>query len=68
MSRYASRPDEGEPSTYAYGPIDDLQLKATVAQVLDRRPCAGLSVAVIADGGVVPRPWARRCPGEDAYH
>jgi CubicO group peptidase (beta-lactamase class C family) len=30
--------------------IDDLGLKATIAQILDRWPCAGLAVAVIADG------------------
>ena len=50
MSRYASRPGEGEHTTYAYGRIDASDLKATIAQVLDRRPCAGLAVAVIADG------------------
>jgi CubicO group peptidase (beta-lactamase class C family) len=32
--------------------LDDVELKATVAQVLDRWPCAGLAVAVIADGGL----------------
>ena len=37
---------------HAYGRIDDLDLKATIAQVLDRWPCAGLAIAVIADGGI----------------
>jgi CubicO group peptidase (beta-lactamase class C family) len=32
--------------------IDDRSLKATLAQVLDRWPCAGLAVAVITDGGL----------------
>ena len=33
-----------------YGPIDDLDLQATIAQVLDRWPSAGLAVAVIRNG------------------
>ena len=33
-----------------YGPIDDLDLQATIAQVLDRWPSAGLAVAVIRGG------------------
>jgi CubicO group peptidase (beta-lactamase class C family) len=37
---------------YAYGRIHDLDLKATIAQVVDRWPCAGLAVAVITDGGI----------------
>jgi CubicO group peptidase (beta-lactamase class C family) len=41
---------------YAYGRIDDLDLKATIVQVLDRWPCAGLAVAVITDGGIA---WFR---------
>jgi CubicO group peptidase (beta-lactamase class C family) len=36
--------------THAYGPLDDVALRATVAQVLDHWPCAGLAVAVIRDG------------------
>ena len=52
MSRYASRPGEGEHTTCASGRIDASDLKATIAQVLDRRPCAGLAVAVIADGAL----------------
>jgi CubicO group peptidase (beta-lactamase class C family) len=46
------RQDESEQPTYAYGPIDDLGLRATIAQVLDHWPCAGLTVAVIRDGGL----------------
>jgi CubicO group peptidase (beta-lactamase class C family) len=34
------------------GWIDDLDLKTTVAQLLDRWPSAGLAVAVIGDGGL----------------
>jgi CubicO group peptidase (beta-lactamase class C family) len=52
MSASPTRHDEGEQTTHAYGPIDDLDLKATIAQVLDNWPCAGLAVAVIADGGL----------------
>ena len=52
MSMFATHPDEGEHITYAYSRIDDRSLKATVAQVLDRWPCAGLAVAVITDGGL----------------
>ena len=47
-----TQPDEGEHTTYAPGRIDDRDLKATIAQVLDRWPCAGLAVAVIADGSL----------------
>ena len=36
----------------AYEGIDDLDLKATIAQFLDRWPCAGLAVAVINDSGI----------------
>ena len=46
------QPDDGEHTTYAYGGIDDRGLKATIAQVLDRWPCAGMAVAVITDGGL----------------
>jgi CubicO group peptidase (beta-lactamase class C family) len=46
-----TRPDEGEHKTHAYGRIDDHDLKATAAQVLNRWPCAGLAVAGIRDGG-----------------
>ena len=52
MSTYPAGPNKGESATYAYGPIDDLGLKATAAQVLDRWPCAGLAVAVIRDGAL----------------
>src|SRR5512133_1560037 len=52
MSASPARHDEGQQATHAYGPIDDLALKATVAQVLDNWPCAGLAVAVIADGAL----------------
>src|SRR5215208_6312664 len=52
MSASQIRPHEGEHSTYAYGGIDDRELKATIAQVLDRWPCAGMAVAVITDGGI----------------
>jgi CubicO group peptidase (beta-lactamase class C family) len=52
MSVSPTRPDGGERATWAYGPIDDLNLKATLAQVLDHWPCAGLAVAVIRDGTV----------------
>ena len=52
MSATPTGHDEGAQTTPAYGPIDDLDLKATMAQVLDRWPCAGLAVAVIADGGL----------------
>jgi CubicO group peptidase (beta-lactamase class C family) len=38
--------------THAYGPIDDLDLKATQTQVLDHWPCAGMAVAVIRDGAL----------------
>ena len=39
------------PRTHMAG-IDDRGLKATIAQVLDRWPCAGSAVAVITDGGL----------------
>ena len=52
MSTFATHPSEGEHTTYAYSRIDDRKLKATLAQVLDRWPCAGLAVAVITDGGL----------------
>jgi CubicO group peptidase (beta-lactamase class C family) len=52
MSTSATHPDEGEHTAYAYSRIDDRNLKATVAKVLDRWPCAGLAVAVITDGGL----------------
>ena len=48
MSASPARHDGGEQTTHAYEPIDDLDLKATIAQVLDNWPCAGLTVAVIA--------------------
>ena len=51
MSASPTRPDEGE-DTAQTGRIDRLDLKLTVAQVLDRWPCAGLAVAVVADGGL----------------
>jgi CubicO group peptidase (beta-lactamase class C family) len=50
MSVYPTQPDDRQHTTYAYDRIDDGALKATVAQVLDRWPCAGLAVAVIAGG------------------
>jgi CubicO group peptidase (beta-lactamase class C family) len=50
MSASPARHDGGEQTTHVYDPIDDLDLKATIAQVLDNWPCAGLAVAVIADG------------------
>jgi len=34
MSASPTRHDEGEQTTHAYGPIDDLDLKATVARSL----------------------------------
>jgi CubicO group peptidase (beta-lactamase class C family) len=37
---------------HANGRVDDLDLKATVAQMLNRWPSAGLAVAVIRDGGL----------------
>lgn len=40
-------------ATYAYGEIDDLALEPTIAQVLDRWPCAGLAVAVVKASGLV---------------
>jgi CubicO group peptidase (beta-lactamase class C family) len=52
MSTSATHPDEGEHTTYAYSRIDDRNLKAILAQVLDRWPCAGLAVAVITDRGL----------------
>ena len=50
MSVYPTQPDDRQHTTYAYDRFDDGALKATVAQVLDRWPCAGLAVAVIAGG------------------
>jgi CubicO group peptidase (beta-lactamase class C family) len=50
MNPSPTQPDDSERTTYVQGRIDDLDLKATMAQVLDRWPCAGLAVAVIADG------------------
>jgi Beta-lactamase len=50
MSASPIGPDAGEHTTHPSGRIDELGLKAIVAQVLDRWPCAGLAVAVIADG------------------
>jgi CubicO group peptidase (beta-lactamase class C family) len=52
MSTSPTRHDEGEQTTPTYGQIDDLDLKATAAQLLDRWPCAGLAVAVIRNGGL----------------
>ena len=52
MSAPPTRHDEGGQTTPAYGPIDDLDLKWTVAQVLDHWPCAGMAVAVIRDGAL----------------
>ena len=52
MSEATTRPEQAEPTGYAYGRVDDRALKATIAQVLDRWPGAGLAVAVIADGGL----------------
>ena len=52
MSAFDIEPDVGEHPTYAADRIDERDLKATVAQVLDRWPSAGLAVSVIRDGGV----------------
>ena len=52
MDASPSRPEEGESPTHSYPPIDDLDLKATMAQILDCWPCGGLAVGVIADGGL----------------
>jgi CubicO group peptidase (beta-lactamase class C family) len=52
MSESQIRPHEGEHTTDAYGGIDDRELKATIAQVLDRWPCAGMAVAVITEVGL----------------
>src|SRR5215218_843157 len=52
MSASQIRPDEGEHTTYAYGRIDARELTATLAQVLDRWPCAGIAIAVITEGGL----------------
>jgi CubicO group peptidase (beta-lactamase class C family) len=52
MSASPTGTDEGEHTTYAYSRIDDRNLKAILAQVLDRWPCAGLAVAVVTDGGL----------------
>jgi CubicO group peptidase (beta-lactamase class C family) len=53
MSMSPTGPDQAEHSKQGYGWIDDLNLKATIDQVLDRWPCAGLTVAVVADGNIV---------------
>jgi CubicO group peptidase (beta-lactamase class C family) len=53
MSMSPTGPDQAEHSKHGYGWIDDLNLKATIAQVLDRWPCAGLAVAVVAGGNTV---------------
>ncbi len=52
MTTSPIRPDEGEQPTYGHSQIDDLDMQATIAQVLERWPCAGLAVAVIADGSL----------------
>ena len=52
MDASPSRHEEGESATDSYGPIDDPDLKATVTQILDCWPCAGLAVGVIAGGGL----------------
>jgi hypothetical protein len=52
MSASATWPEEGESATHSYCPIDDLDLKATVTQILDCWTRAGLAVGVIADGGL----------------
>jgi len=52
MSASQIRPDEGEHTTYAYGRIDARELTATLAQVLDRWPCAAIAIAVITEGGL----------------
>jgi CubicO group peptidase (beta-lactamase class C family) len=52
MSESPTGADEGEHRTYAYGRIDDTDLKATMARILDRWPCAGVAVAVITSGGL----------------
>jgi CubicO group peptidase (beta-lactamase class C family) len=52
MSPSATPPNEREQTTYADSRMDDRNLKATLAQVLDHWPCAGLAVAVITDGGL----------------
>ena len=53
MNEYAIRPEGDQPATYAYGRIADLNLEATIAQVLDRWPCAGLAVAVVRESGIM---------------
>ena len=52
MDASPTRPREGEFATHSFGPIDDLDLKTSVTQILNRWPCAGLAVGVIADGGL----------------
>jgi CubicO group peptidase (beta-lactamase class C family) len=52
MSASPVRHDEDGRRMHTYGPIDELTLKATVAQVLDHWPCAGLAIAVIRDGAL----------------
>ena len=53
MSTSPTGPDQAEHTKHGYGWIEDLNLKAMIAQVLDRWPCAGLAVAVVADGNIV---------------
>ena len=38
MTTSPIRPDEGEQPTYGHSHIDDLEIEATIAQVLDRWP------------------------------
>jgi CubicO group peptidase (beta-lactamase class C family) len=53
MSAFPTRPDDRQHTTHAYDPIDDRVLKATMDQLLDHWPCAGLAVAVIRNGALV---------------
>src|SRR5215204_4765232 len=50
MGIFPTQPGNGEHTMY--GRIDDRELKATIAQVLDCWPCAGMAVAVITDRGL----------------
>jgi len=50
MGIFPTQPGNGEHTMY--GTIDDRELKATIAQVLDRWPCAGMAVAVMTDRGL----------------
>ena len=52
MDAWPIRPEESGSATHSYRPIDDLDLTATVTQILDRWPCAGLAVGVITDEGL----------------